>query len=112
LSVFKEQSILYLFLLLGISETFLCSVSALLVKIALVLGALQLLMLFVETLKYLEPKLFLLIIFYNDGFLIVKILIYATFFIRRDRLQFELLIVSLSKLQINKICVVHELFGD
>jgi hypothetical protein len=39
------------------------------------LEALQLLMLFVRTLTYFEPKLLLLIIFYNGTFLILKILI-------------------------------------
>jgi hypothetical protein len=51
--------------LLGISETFLRSMSALLVKIILLLDALQLLMLFIGTQMYLEQKLCLLNIFYN-----------------------------------------------
>jgi hypothetical protein len=42
--------------LLGISETFLCSMSALLVKIVILLKALQLLILFVITQIYLEQK--------------------------------------------------------
>jgi hypothetical protein len=49
--------------------------SALQVKIALLLDALQMLMLFVGTLTYLEPKPFLLIIFYDNTSLIIKILI-------------------------------------
>jgi hypothetical protein len=61
--------------LLGASQILLCSVSAPLVKIVLVPDALQLLMLFVRTLMYLEPKLFV-VIFYNGTFLITKILMY------------------------------------
>jgi hypothetical protein len=53
--------------LLGISEIFLCSISAPQVNIVL-LDAPQLLMLFVGTLTYLEPSLFLLIIIYNGFF--------------------------------------------
>jgi hypothetical protein len=49
--------------LLGVSVTFLCSLSALKVKIVPLQDALQLLMLFVGTLAYLEPKLFILINF-------------------------------------------------
>jgi hypothetical protein len=52
--------------LLGILETFLRSVSVPQVKIAPLLDALQLLMLFAETLTYLEPNIFSPIIFYND----------------------------------------------
>jgi hypothetical protein len=48
--------------------------SALPVKIVPLLDALQLLMLFVGTLMYLELKLFLLIIFHNLYFLTIKIL--------------------------------------
>jgi hypothetical protein len=50
--------------LLGISETYLCSISAPQVKIVPLLDALQLLMLFVGMLTYLGPKIFS-IIFYN-----------------------------------------------
>jgi hypothetical protein len=61
--------------------------SAFQAKIALLLSALQLLMLFVGTLMYLEPKLFFLIIFYSGTFLIIKILIafnmYVYIFYRR-----------------------------
>jgi hypothetical protein len=57
-------------ILLGISETVFCSISALQVKVALLLDAFQLLMLFVGAPTYLEPKLFLLIIFCNGTFLI------------------------------------------
>jgi hypothetical protein len=49
--------------LLGMSETFLCSLSAVQVK-SVLLVALQRLMLLVRTLTQLERKLFLLIIFY------------------------------------------------
>jgi hypothetical protein len=48
-------------------NTFLCSVPAPIMKIVL-LDALQLLMLFVRTLTYLEPELIVLIIFYNYAF--------------------------------------------
>jgi hypothetical protein len=48
--------------LLRISENFLYSMSAILVKIVLLLDALQLIMLFAGTLTYLEANLFLLII--------------------------------------------------
>jgi hypothetical protein len=48
--------------------------SALQVNTVLLLDALQLLMLFVRTLTYLEPKLLLLILFYNGTFLLIKIL--------------------------------------
>jgi hypothetical protein len=53
-----------------ISETFLCS--ALQVKIAFLPDALQLLMSFVGMLMYLKPNLFLLIIFYNGTFYLLK----------------------------------------
>jgi hypothetical protein len=55
--------------LLGVSETFLCMVSALQVKSVPVLDALHLLM-FVGMLMYLEPKLFFLFIFYSGTFLL------------------------------------------
>jgi hypothetical protein len=67
--------LLILEFLLGMSETFLCPVSAFQGKIVLLLDALQLLMLFVVTLAYLERKLFFLVIFYNYTSLIIKILI-------------------------------------
>jgi hypothetical protein len=51
--------------LIGISETLLCSMSALQVKIVSLLDVHQLLMLFAGTLTYLEPETFTLIIFYN-----------------------------------------------
>jgi hypothetical protein len=58
--------------LVGISETFLCLLSALIVKFLLLPDTLQLLMLYGGTLTYLEPNLFLLIIFYNLHFLIIN----------------------------------------
>jgi hypothetical protein len=61
-------------LLLGISDTFLCPMSTLQVKIGRLLGSLQLIILFVETLKYLEPKLLLFTVFFSGTFLIIKIL--------------------------------------
>jgi hypothetical protein len=63
--------------LLGISETFLCPVSALLVKTVLLLDMLQVLMLPIGTLMCLKPKLFLFIISYNctSYLLIIKALI-------------------------------------
>jgi hypothetical protein len=54
--------------MLVISETFLCSLSAL----QDLLDTLQLLMLFIGTLMYLESKHFLLVMFYNGIFLITK----------------------------------------
>jgi hypothetical protein len=51
------------------------SVSAFLIKITFLLEVLQLLMLFVWTLTYLEPKFFTYIIFYTGTFLIIRILI-------------------------------------
>jgi hypothetical protein len=60
--------------LLGISETFPCSLSAIQIKIIPLLIIIQLLMLCTRTLMYLEPKL-LDITFYYDMFLLVKILI-------------------------------------
>jgi hypothetical protein len=63
--------------LLGTSETLLCSMSAPQVKIFPLLDSLQLLM-FAGTMTYLEPKLFLLIIFYNGSFYILKYSLYAT----------------------------------
>jgi hypothetical protein len=45
---------------------------ALLVRIAFLLVTLQLLMLFVGTLTYLEPKVFILITFYNLRLLIIN----------------------------------------
>jgi hypothetical protein len=56
--------------LLGIADIFPCSLSTLEAIILL-----QLLMLFVGTSTYLEPKLILWIIFYNGTFLFIKILI-------------------------------------
>jgi hypothetical protein len=52
--------------LLGISETCVCSVSALQLKIVFLLDAHQLLMLSAGTLIYLIQKLFLSVIFYNN----------------------------------------------
>jgi hypothetical protein len=49
--------------LLSISENFPCSISALQVKTVLLLDALHLIMLFVGMMAYVEPKMFLLIIF-------------------------------------------------
>jgi hypothetical protein len=57
--------------LLSIPETFLCSVSALQVKNILLLDAFQLLK-FVGTSTNIELKLFFLIVFYSDTFLIIK----------------------------------------
>jgi hypothetical protein len=45
------------------------------VKVVVLLDAPQLLMLFARAPTYLEPKLFLLIVFYNGTFLIIEILI-------------------------------------
>jgi hypothetical protein len=59
----------------GVSEALHCSVSDFLVKPLLLLDGLQLLILFLRTFTYSEPKLFLLIIFYNGPFLIIKALI-------------------------------------
>jgi hypothetical protein len=52
--------------LIGISVTFLCSMSVLPVRNVLLLHTVHLIMLFVWTLIYLEPKLFLFILFYNS----------------------------------------------
>jgi hypothetical protein len=60
-SVLLVRKLLVFEFLLGISETFLCSVSALLVKIVLMLDVPQLLKLSVDTSMYLEPKLFLFV---------------------------------------------------
>jgi hypothetical protein len=51
--------------LLGISEILHCSMSAPRVKITPLLDVHQLLMLFAETLTYLEPGIFSSVIFYN-----------------------------------------------
>jgi hypothetical protein len=53
----------------------LCSMSAIQATIVFLLDVLQLLMLFVRMLTYLEPKRFLLIMFYNCTFIINKMLI-------------------------------------
>jgi hypothetical protein len=58
LSVFKS--------LLGVLETFLCSISALQLKTVPLLDAHQLLMLSAGTLMYLKQILFPLVIFYNN----------------------------------------------
>jgi hypothetical protein len=58
-------------LLLGISETFLRSMSALPIEIIFLLDAIQLII-FVGTLTHLEPKPFLLTTFYSVTFLIIK----------------------------------------
>jgi hypothetical protein len=70
--VFREL-LVYEFLL-GVSQTLLCSVSVHQVKFVLLLDALQLIMLFVGMLTYLERKRHLLIIFYTGTFLIIKML--------------------------------------
>jgi hypothetical protein len=54
--------------LLGLSKLSLCSISAPQLKIALLLDALQLLMLFVEALEYLKRKTVLLIMVYSGPF--------------------------------------------
>jgi hypothetical protein len=51
--------------LLGVSETWHCSMSAVQVEIVPPLDAHQLLMLFAGTLTYSEPKTYILIIFYK-----------------------------------------------
>jgi hypothetical protein len=58
-----------------IRHFFLCSMSALRVKIVLLLDMLQIPMLFVGALSNLEPKMFLLVVFYSGTFLSVKIFI-------------------------------------
>jgi hypothetical protein len=60
---------------------FLCSISALLPKIALLLDAPQLLMLLIWKFAYSEPKLFLLIIFHNCTSSLLIIKIYTYFFL-------------------------------
>jgi hypothetical protein len=60
----RKLLLLLLLFLLGTSETLLCSMSALQVKIVPLLDVHQLLM-FAGTLMYLEPETFTLIIFYN-----------------------------------------------
>jgi hypothetical protein len=72
-SVFLFWKLLVFEFLLCTSEIF-CVVSALQARIVLLLDALHPLMLFVGTFTYLEPKLFLLIVFYNDILLIIKTL--------------------------------------
>jgi hypothetical protein len=62
-SAFPFWKLLVSELLLGISETLRCSMSALHVKIVPLLDAHQLLMLFARTLTYSEPETFTLIIF-------------------------------------------------
>jgi hypothetical protein len=58
--------------LLSISENFLYSMTDVLLNIVLLLEELQVLMLFVVALTYLEPKVFLLIKFYNFCFLTIN----------------------------------------
>jgi hypothetical protein len=58
--------------LLGALETLLCSVSALQVKTVLLRDSLQLLMLFAGTMRYMEQKNRVLIIFYNDSSFLFK----------------------------------------
>jgi hypothetical protein len=58
--------------LLGISKTFIYSVSVLLVKTVLLLDLLQLLKLFVRTLTYFGLRVFLIDILYNVCLLIIK----------------------------------------
>jgi hypothetical protein len=64
--------LLALEILLGMSETFLCSMSALSVKIIRLTDALQPLTSFVGTLTFLKQKLFLLIIYHNFYFSIIS----------------------------------------
>jgi hypothetical protein len=61
--------------LLGMSETLLCSMSALQAKVVRLLDALQLLILFAGTLTYLETKRFLSVILYSGTFLIINIFV-------------------------------------
>jgi hypothetical protein len=70
-SVLPFWKLLVFEFLLCISEKFLCTTFAVLEKTVLLLDALNMLMLSVET-TYLEPKLFLLMIFYNLYFLITN----------------------------------------
>jgi hypothetical protein len=58
---------------IGMSGNFLCSISALVVKIVLLLYALQLLMLLARTLVYSEAKLFLLIFHNCTSYLLIII---------------------------------------
>jgi hypothetical protein len=61
--------------LLGISETLLCSMSASQVKIDSLLDVHQLLMLFLESLMYSEPRTVSFIIFYNMSCLLLLVLL-------------------------------------
>jgi hypothetical protein len=61
--LFSRRLLVFMFLLLFMSETFSYSMFASLAKIFLLVDALQLIMLVVGALIYLEPKLFLSIIF-------------------------------------------------
>jgi hypothetical protein len=73
-SAFLVWKMLVFEFLLGMSENLLFSMSALQVQIVLFfLEELQLLMLIVGTVTYLEPKLFLLTIFYSGTFVTIKI---------------------------------------
>jgi hypothetical protein len=54
--------------LIGIAESFLCRLSALQVKTALMLNTVKLLIVFVGTFTCLKPELFLLILFYSGTF--------------------------------------------
>jgi hypothetical protein len=59
-------------LLLRILKILLCSLSGLLVKIALLTDEAQMLMLFIRTITYLESELFPWNVYYNGIFLIIK----------------------------------------
>jgi hypothetical protein len=64
--------IIIIIIIISSSSSSICSMSAPHVKIVPLIDAHQLLMLFAGTLTYLEPKLFSLIIFYNDLCIILK----------------------------------------
>jgi hypothetical protein len=74
-SALSFRKLMFLEFLLSVSQTFVRPMSALQEKIFLLLDALQLLMLFVSSLTYLESKRFLFIIFCNCTFLINQILL-------------------------------------
>jgi hypothetical protein len=86
--------------LLTISETFLCSISTLKVKIALLLDAVQLIKLW--KLTYLEPKQFPLITFYNGVLVIIKIFLvfkmHVYFFFSYSILVYVIDLLELSSL--------------
>jgi hypothetical protein len=66
--------LLILEILLGVSETLHCSVSAFQEIIAFLLDALELVIIFATTVMCLEPKSILLMMFYDRIFLLIKIL--------------------------------------